>query len=163
MAVINYAKPARDCIDDGRPTGKDHVPNPKGKVQRLPFGHDPEAEDSDYRDKMTRDELAGNDHEMAKIAIRDSRAYYFDLKFDLRTGLLDIRVPMAFIGRCIQMTHNRCGIMILEGMDERTIKKLLKKSNVQTETRDFYKGENMWRNGVYIFKDGELAAFISTP
>ena len=150
MATINYAKPAEDCIIDG------DGPNKAGKVQRLPFDHDPEKEhaQADYRDKLTFDEVAENDEDMAKYAVKNSKRYVFS----------NFKTAQAFMGKCVQITLNRCGLMILEGMPAEQVQKKMDKAKIQVENRaGLYRGEDTWRNGLYIFKAGELVAFVSVP
>ena len=102
MATYNYTKKAEDCIVEDAPV------HHSGRDPRMPLDHDPEKEDqkSDYRDKLTLDEVAENDAEMAKYAIKNSNRYFFNSPLKAN----------AFIGKCVQMTLNHCGLMILEGM-----------------------------------------------
>ena len=155
MATItSYKKTAKDCVVQG--------PNPTGKVQRLPFGHDAkkDAQRSDYRDKMTFDEVILNDEEMAKYAVKNSKRY----------GFTKTNRAQAFVGRCVQMSLNHCGLMVVKGTPEIIIQKKMDEAKIQIESRiedpwgrSFYKDENSWRNGIYIFKNGELAFFIGVP
>jgi len=149
MATINYTKKAEDCIVEGE------GPNKAGRAQRMPFNHDPEKEAmlSDYRDKLTLDEVAENDIEMVEYAIKNSKRYFFNTQ----------QQALAFVGRCIQMTMNHCGLMILEGMSAPLVQERMDKECIQIESRKHYAGDNSWRNGAYITKKGELVAFISVP
>ena len=68
------------------------------------------------------------------------------------------------------MTLNHCGLMILEGMPVDLVQKKMDQNKIQVENRSrdeygqpFYKGDQAWRNGLYIFKAGELVAFVSIP
>lgn len=156
MATItSYKKKAKDCI---APDDAHH----SGRTPRLPFGHDAkkEAQVSDYRDKLTFDEVILNDEEMAKYAVKNSEPKEFRLE------------EMAKMYRrvCVKMTLERCGVTYIKGMPPDRYQKKMDAAKIVVENREkdpwgrpFYKGENAWRNGVYVFKNGELVAFISIP
>ena len=172
MATIkSYVKKAEDCIigndeiarimSDSRDRGE---PKHSKRPIRMPLGHDPAKEEqrADYRDDLTMDELRENDIEMTKDAIRNAKRYVF------RTP----RQAQAFVGQCVQMTLNHCGLMILEGMPAELVQRKMDENKVQVENRTkdphggsgpFYKGGDSWKNGLYIYKKGELVAFVSAP
>lgn len=159
MATItSYKKKAKDCI-----TPKDA--HHSGRVPRLPFGHDAkkEAQKSDYRDKMTFDEIKENDLAMAEDAMKNSKPHSYP----------SLNQAMAFRAECYRAAiRHCCGADIGGGMSPELAQKMMDKAKVVPEARvkdrhggpgGFYKGEDIWRNGVYIFKDGVLVAFISEP
>jgi hypothetical protein len=45
---------------------------------------------------------------------------------------------------------------------EKRVRKAMDRLGVRIEDRQNYNGENSWRNGLYIYKKGELVAFISS-
>ena len=159
MATItSFKKKAEDCVVGPNNPFK---PNRSGREQRMPDGYDPEKVEklSDYRDKMTFDEVAANDIEMAKDAIKNANRYFFK----------DAQQALAFVGKCVQTTLNHCGLLILENMPAELVQKKMDKEKIIVENRTknhfgqpFYAGEDAWRNGLYIYKAGELVAFISS-
>ncbi len=165
MVVIkDFVKKAEDCIVDNDEVAQKMTDSRKRRPLRLPHGHDKkkDAALSDYRDEMTLDEVAENDLAMTKDAIKNSKRY----------GFQTAKQAQAFMGRCVQTTLNGCGLMILEGMPAALVQRKMDSEKIQVEsrTRDpnggpgpFYKGDDSWRNGLYIYKKGELAAFISAP
>ncbi len=166
MAVINYTKKAEDCVVDNDEAAQKMAESRKNGPKRpirFPHGHDheKEAQKADYRDGLTLDHYKENDEEMLKYAVKNSKRYFFDSPLHAQ----------AFMGRCVQMTLNRCGCMILEGMPGEYVQKSMDKNKIQVENRSknpvghglFYQGNEAWKNGLYIFKAGELVAFVSIP
>ena len=163
MAVYDYTENAEDLIVDGDGPSK---PRPKKNHRpiRMPFGHDPEkdAELSDYRDDMTLDEVRDNDIAMAMDAIKNAKRYVFNTAQQCE----------SFRGHCMGVTMKRIGIVVAPGMDAKFLEKKMKKEKIVIENRvkdphgglgSFYKGQDAWRNGLYVYKAGELVAFISCP
>ncbi len=159
MATItSFKKKAEDCV-----VGKYNPfkANRAGRAPRMPDGYDPEKVEklSDYRDKLTLNDVADNDLEMVKDAVKNAKRYFFE----------DANQAMAFVGKCVQTTLNHCGLLILEGMKAELVQKKMDKKKIIVENRSkkwsgqpFYTGEDAWRNGLYIYKSGELVAFISS-
>ncbi len=110
------------------------------------------TDQSDYRDDMTLSEMAENDAYMVEEKIRNASSYFF------------ISMPQAvqFIHGCMKKTMDHIGVKIRPDSEPRFVDRMLKNKKVQVEHRKKYKGVDGWRNGIYIYKDGELAAFIST-
>lgn len=106
---------------------------------------------SDYRDNMTLDEIAANDLEMTKEAIKNANKYSFN----------DPKKAVQFIGVCIKNTLKHLGIKNFEKMNYNMLKRVQKTNKIKIEKRMHYKGDDEWRCGIYIYKAGELVAFIS--
>lgn len=106
---------------------------------------------SDYRDNMTLDEIAANDLEMTKDAIKNSKRYKF----------FDPKQAFAFTGQCMKNTLDHIGVKIVTGMHGKMAQRIMDRNKVQIESRKKYQGDDQWRNGIYIYKAGELVAFIS--
>ena len=106
----------------------------------------------DYRDDMTLSEIADNDAYMVEAKIKNASSYFF------------VTLPQAlkFIHACMKRTMDHLGVKIRPDSEPRFIDKVLKNKKVQVEHRNKYKDIDGWRNGIYVYKDGELIAFIST-
>lgn len=107
---------------------------------------------SDYRDDMTLSEMAENDAYMQAVAIKDAQAYYF----------INIQEALNFLHKCTKRTMDHIGVKIRPDSDPRFVDKMLANKKVQVEHRKKYQDDDAWRNGIYIYKDGEMVAFIST-
>lgn len=105
----------------------------------------------DYRDDMTLEEVAANDMEMVKVAIKNSKRHKF----------FDREKAFQFTGHCVKTTLDRLGVKIRPGIHPKIAERLMKTQKVIIEGRKNYRGEDIWRNGIYIYKSGELAAFVS--
>lgn len=166
--ITNFKKPAEDCVADG----SDPVANKLRRSPRMPFDHDPEKEEAKktFKDDLTIEEAEEVDREMADVAIKNANAYNFPIK-KMGNGY-DVTEPREFIGKCLEDTMIRCGVKLFRGIKQdaaRFIQKQMDANKIVIENRSkdpfgkpFYKKpEDMWRNGLYIFKDGELVTFIS--
>ena len=118
----------------------------------------------DYRDDMTLGDIKINDTDMLEDAIKGAKKYTFD-------NLLQAKM---FVKHCVDITYKRHGIQVNVPRIrneftmlrfEKELKKMFDKANVVTETRgrNHYRGNDTWKRGIYIFKDGVLSAFISNP
>ncbi len=106
-----------------------------------------------YREKMTLDEIKVNDREMQDISIKNANRYYF----------VTYKEAKNFIGGCLKTTLDRLGVTIVPNMHAGFVDRMLKNNKVEIEERDqrFYKGKEAWKQGLYIYKDGEMVTFIS--
>lgn len=111
-----------------------------------------------YTDNMTLDEIKDNDLAMVEHAIKNAHRYRFTNQ----------QKAMLFIRHCMDTTLKRLGVNVSPPKDNaarmlyaRTLDKEMKDKDIQIENRSKYRGNDLWRNGIYIFKNGELAAFIS--
>ena len=104
-----------------------------------------------YQDNMTLDEIAANDLEMAKDAIKNAKKFTF----------YNPRAAIRFTGECVKATLIRMGLPNFEKIPQKLLKKIQKEKKIKVEHRARYQGENFWRNGIYIYKDDILVAFIS--
>lgn len=106
----------------------------------------------DYRDDMTLSEIAENDTYMVEETIRNADRFFF----------YSLVSAQRFVGACMKNTMDYIGVKIRPNMHEKMVDRLLKSHKVQVEHRNKYQDEDAWRNGIYIYKNGELVAFIST-
>jgi len=138
--------------------------DPPRREPRVPDNYDAEAEAmrTDYRDDLSLDELEQNDIAMTQDAIKDAKRYVFNTAV----------AAQAFVGRCLETTLKRCGCPVFQGADKDILQRQMDQNKVQVENRSkapapgygsFYKGADAWRNGLYVYKAGELVAFISVP
>lgn len=105
----------------------------------------------DYRDNLTLAEVGANDLEMAKDAIKNA----------VKVSFYSRKEALAFQAAATRATIDRTGITIRPGMSAKEADAQQKWHNVQIEGRRGYRGDDMWRNGNYVFQKGELVAFIS--
>jgi hypothetical protein len=114
---------------------------------------------TDYRDNLTLGEIGENDLEMVKDAIKNANKYSFKNK----------QSAMLFIRHCMDCTLLHLGItppkptknQFANKRQAQILDQAMKKANVKIEGRNNYHGNDMWRRGIYIYKDGVLVAFIS--
>ncbi len=112
-----------------------------------------------YADKLTLDESASNDIEMVKDAIKNAKKYSFGN---------DKRKAQIFVKTCLDITLKRLGIKVEPPTSrEAQIKyaqwldKAMADRQVRIEHRSKYRGNDMWRRGIYVYQRDELVAFIS--
>lgn len=104
-----------------------------------------------YLDNYTLDEIAANDLEMLRDAIKNAYKYKF----------YDLKKAMKFVGACVRETLIALGLPNFERIPKKLLAKIQKQKKIRVEHRTRYKGENLWRCGIYIYKDDVLVAFIS--
>ena len=68
-----------------------------------------------------------------------------------------------FVGHCLFKRLRKLGVKVNERIDERFVDAMLRKNNVKVENRRYTDEEDKWREGIYIYKDGEIVGFISQP
>jgi len=106
---------------------------------------------TDYQANMTLDEIAANDLEMTRDAVKNAKRYCF----------MTPRVALRFQGECVKVLLIRLGLPNFEKIPAKLLKKIQKEKQILVEHRSRYDKENLWRNGVYVYQRGELAGFIS--
>lgn len=121
------------------------------------------AEQDTYQKNMTLDEIAANDLEMTKYAIKNSKKYNFGK---------DMKKAVNFVRDCLGRTLVSLGIPhpappsnvnSYEAKIRHAAKldKAMRKKQVKIEHRNQYRGNDMWRCGLYIYQRDELVCFIS--
>jgi len=110
-----------------------------------------EEKDGTYVDKLTLDEIAKNDDDMTREAIKNANRYHFKRyeaanAFTTNAFILCMRKIGGVIEKDKQSGH-------FFSPDRRT----------RVEQRDRYQGQDLWRNGIYIYRDDVLAYFIGKP
>ena len=116
-----------------------------------------------YADNLTIDEIASNDLEMTKEAIKKAKKHNFGK---------DMKKAVAFIKLCLGRTLVSLGLPHpqpppnVNSYEARIrhaakIDKAMREKQVKVEHRNKYRGNDMWRCGLYIYQRGELVTFIS--
>jgi len=116
-----------------------------------------------YQKNMTIDEIAANDLEMVKDAIKNAKKYNFGK---------DMKKAVNFVRMCLGKTLVSLGIPhpqpppnvnSYEAKVRHAAKldKAMREKQVKVEHRNKYRGNDMWRYGLYIYQRGELVCFIS--
>ncbi len=116
----------------------------------------------DYRDNMYLKDIASNDMEMTKDAIKNAKPYGFGSN---RAKAIE------FTRHCMNMTLKKLGIVDNRpagGLGKealvrfaRRLDRKMHKKKIEIEQREKYSASDIWRNGIYIYQNGELVAFIS--
>jgi hypothetical protein len=114
---------------------------------------------SNYQDNLTLDEIGENDLEMAKDAIKKAKQYNFGR---------NPKKAVLFIKNCMDVALKHLGIDVeipkgkhAKKMYGNILDRKMKDAGVKIEHRNNYFGNDIWRNGLYIYKDDVLASFIS--
>jgi hypothetical protein len=116
-----------------------------------------------FADKLTLDEIAENDLNMVKDAIKNANKYHFGH---------DMKKAVAFIRECLGKTLVRLGVShpappgntrSPEALARHAAKidREMNERQIRIEHRNQYKGNDMWRCGLYVYQRDELVTFIS--
>jgi len=116
-----------------------------------------------YQKNMTIDEIAANDLEMVRDAIKNAKKYSFGH---------DMKKAVNFVRDCLGRTLVSLGmphpqpppnVNSYEARVRHAAKldKAMREKQVKVEHRNKYRGNDMWRCGLYIYQRGELVCFIS--
>ncbi len=122
-----------------------------------------DKDQSTYTDKLTLDEIAENDMQMLRDAIKNASKYTFGM---------DMKKAILFVRDCIDRTLKSLGITSPQPPPNcnskaararlaAKIDKEMADRQVKIEYRNKYTGADQWRCGVYIYQRDELVAFIS--
>ena len=106
-------------------------------------------------DSRTLDEVAADDYGMAKDAVKNAKRYKF------QSNIKGSKQATLFIGHCVAKSLGDMGFIVSPDMNPKMIDRMFKTHKIRIETRDKYSGEDIWRNGTYIFKNDELRVFVS--
>ena len=112
-----------------------------------------------YADNLTLNEIASNDMEMTRDAVKNANRYHFGK---------DKKKAFLFVRHCLDCTLRHCGIVMAppSGRIEQKfyamkMDRLMAEKQVRIETRNNYTGKDLWRCGIYVYKADVLVAFIS--
>ena len=116
-----------------------------------------------YQKNMTLEEIQANDLEMTRDAIKNAKKYSFGH---------DMKKAVNFVRMCLGKTLVSLGIPhpqpppnvnSYEAKVRHAAKldKEMREKQIRIENRNKYKGNDAWRNGVYVYQRDELVCFIS--
>jgi hypothetical protein len=104
-------------------------------------------------DDLTLDEAAAVDLEQTYEVIKNAKRYHFG----------DARRAISFIGACVKSVMEHLNIKEDMVLHESVLKRIERERNIHIERRTHYGSGDLWRNGIYIYKDDQLLAFIGEP
>ncbi len=121
------------------------------------------SEAKDYRDNMLIDDIASNDMEMLRDAIKNASKHHFGR---------DMNKAVRFVQDCVARTFRRlgmtnpqpppnCNSQMARARFAAKLDMEMREKGVKIERRNHYTGNDQWRCGIYIYQRGELVAFIS--
>jgi hypothetical protein len=112
-----------------------------------------------YQKNLSLDEIASNDLEMVKDAIKNANKYGFGK---------DKMKALGFVKDCVDKTLKRLGITVnppatkeAKARYARWLDNEMAMRQIRIEHRNRYRGASAWRCGIYIYQRDELVAFIS--
>jgi len=116
-----------------------------------------------YADNLTIDEIASNDLEMTKEAIKKAKKYNFGK--DMKKAVNFVRDCLGRTLVSLGMTHPQPppNVNSYEARIRHAAKidKAMREKQVKVEHRNKYRGNDMWRCGLYVYQRDELVTFIS--
>lgn len=116
-----------------------------------------------YQKNMTLDEIAANDIEMTKDAIKNANKYHFGN--DMQKAVNFIREALAKTLVHLGVPHpappSNCNSPEAKLRHAAKIDKAFREKQIKIEHRNQYKGVDMWRCGLYVYQRDELVTFIS--
>lgn len=119
-------------------------------------------ETQDFRDNLYLEDLPQLDKDMVEDVVKNAKIYNFQgLSQDAVFG-----EAVACFLEASMAGMKSVGLVKLSPLSYQAIMRNLQTQigDVQVENRPHkYSGEDEWRNGVYIFKKGELAYFVGKP
>lgn len=116
-----------------------------------------------YADDLTLDEIAANDLEMTRDAIKNANKYSFGP---------DAKKAALFVRSCLERTFIHLGMTSPRPPENcnsgparlrhaAKLDKEMREKQVRVEHRNKYTGNDTWRCGIYVYQRDELVAFIS--
>lgn len=79
------------------------------------------------------------------------------------TGVDEVaRIARQFQAKMLLSAINRVGCDINMRLPNQALDELLQRGGAKIENRQFYSGTDSWRNGFYVFRNDEVAFFISS-
>lgn len=109
--------------------------------------------DAPWTDDRTLDELESDDKQQLERCWHKAKAYHFAKGNQAK----------AFMGESVRAVLARMGIDLRQNREGDALDREMKERRVKIEHRIDYPAHESWRRGLYIYKDDELAVFISHP
>jgi len=73
------------------------------------------------------------------------------------------KAAVSFMGQALNKALRKCGVKVRPGMEEGRIDRMMSSKNVKVEHRAYGKDEQLYRSGLFVYDNREIAAFISNP
>ncbi len=70
---------------------------------------------------------------------------------------------LAFMGQCFKSIMKKVGVKIKPGIDGEKIDKTMKEKKVKVEHREYPPEEELYRTGIFIYDNREIAGYVSNP
>jgi len=103
----------------------------------------------EYVDELKDYDIDMLEHNLGRNS-RDYKANNMKDAIDIIRGLLG-------------KTLNKAGVVFSSNSSAESVDKQLKETNVKVEHRSHYQENDVWRNGIYVYKGMDLMGFISEP
>jgi len=103
---------------------------------------------------------------LGDLGDRDRDNFQHLMKTSTCFDLSDFKQASQFMMICFNRALQKCGLVMKEKIElgSSKYKKLLKKNNMRVETRmDYEDDELIYIPGIYIYKNNEIAGFVSRP
>jgi hypothetical protein len=111
-----------------------------------------------------RETAYSSDTTLGDLNRRDRDNFDHVLKHDAKTyRFASVNDARKFMGHCFDLIMRKCGAKVRPGMDSNRIDRLMRKHNVKVEHREYPPDEPLYQTGMYIYKNGEIAGFVSSP
>ena len=116
-----------------------------------------------YQKNMTLDEIAANDLEMVKDAIKNAKKYSFGHDAKKAANFVRHCLARTLVGLGLPHPQPPPNVNSYEARIRHAAKidKAMREKQVKVEHRNKYRGNDMWRCGLYVYLRDELVAFIS--
>ncbi|RLB94826.1 MAG: hypothetical protein DRH26_00055 [Deltaproteobacteria bacterium] len=73
------------------------------------------------------------------------------------------KFAVKFMGQAFDNAMRKCGVKVRVGMASTKIDRMMKSRGVKVEHREYGQDEILYRSGIFIYDNREIAAFISNP
>jgi hypothetical protein len=111
-----------------------------------------------------RETAYSSDTTLGDLNRRDRDNFDHVLKHDAKTyRFATAKDARRFMGHCFDQIMRKCGAKVRPGMDGPRIDRLMRKHSIKVEHRKYPPDEPLYQTGTYIYKNGEIAGFVSSP
>jgi len=73
------------------------------------------------------------------------------------------KAAVHFMGKALEKALRKSGVKIRDGMPSARIDRMMKSRDVKVEHRNYGKDEVLYRSGLFVYDNREIAAFVSNP
>ncbi len=78
-------------------------------------------------------------------------------------AFISYKTAVSFMGKAMDKAMRKCGVKIRPGMEGSKIDRMMRSKNVKVEHRAYGKDEELYRSGIFVYDQREIAFFISNP